>query len=80
MCDDAAKCNEVVCGGACGIKVVYTVDHINVVGPEFVPAGTGNMRCLEEVVFDLVVVATRGVAILLPEPMEEFRGFQQRVR
>ena len=29
--------------------------------------------------FDFIVVAARGIAILLPEPSEEFRGFQKRV-
>ena len=43
MCDDATKCNEVVCGGDCGIEVVNAVDYINVVGPEFIPAGAGHM-------------------------------------
>ena len=80
MGDDAPERNEVICGGACDIKVIYAINQVDMVSPKFVPAGTGNVRRLEEVVFDLVEVATSGIPIILPEPMEEFRGFQERER
>ena len=66
MGDDAPERNEVICGGACDIKVIYAINHVNVVSPKFVPAGTGNVGRLEEVVFDLIEVSTSGIPILLP--------------